>query len=162
LLAGLVSSALPTDRFMFAGFLPTKANARREALQALSAVDATLVFYESGPRLVESLADMAAAFGPRAAAVARELTKMFEETRRETLDALAAHYAEKGPPKGEIVVIVAPPPEASEAGDESLDAYLVDALMRMSVKEASQAAAAELRVSRSRAYARALVLKGGA
>lgn len=162
LLAGLVTSALPTDRFMFAGFLPAKANARREALQSFSAVDATLVFYESGPRLAESLADMAAALGPRAAVVARELTKMFEETRRESLDVLAAHYAEKGAPKGEIVVVIAPPPEAAEASDESLDAYLVDALMRLSVKEAAQAAAAELRVSRSRAYARALLLKGGA
>ena len=105
---------------------------------------------------------MAAALGPRPAALARELTKMFEETRRQTLDVLAAHYAEKGPPKGEIVVIVGPPAEAAEASDESLDTYLVDALMRLSVKEAAQAAAAELRVSRNRAYARALVLKGGA
>lgn len=162
LLAGLVTSALPTDRFLFAGFLPAKANARREALQSLAAVDATLVFYESGPRLAESLADMASGLGARSAAVARELTKMFEETRRDTLDVLAAHYAQYGAPKGEIVVVVGPPPEAPETSAESLDAYLVDALMRMSVKEAAQAAAAELRVSRSRAYARALVLKGGA
>jgi 16S rRNA (cytidine1402-2'-O)-methyltransferase len=162
LLAGLVTSALPTDRFLFAGFLPNKPNARREALQAVSAINATLVFYESGPRLAESLADMAAAFGARQAAVARELTKMFEETRRDTLDGLAAHYARQGAPKGEIVVIVGPPAEAPETSDESLDAYLVDALMRLSVKEAAQAAAAELRVSRNRAYARALVLKGGA
>jgi 16S rRNA (cytidine1402-2'-O)-methyltransferase len=161
LLAGLVTSALPTDRFLFVGFLPAKANARRETLAAAAAIDATLVFYETGPRLSESLADMVAALGPRPAAVARELTKMFEETRRDTLDLLAAHYVEQGPPKGEIVVIVGPPPEAPEASDESLDAYLVDALMRLSVKEAAQAAAAELRVARSRAYARALVLKGG-
>jgi len=162
LLAGLITSALPTDRFLFVGFLPAKTNARREALAGVSAADATLVFYETGPRLAESLADMAATLGPRSAAVARELTKLFEETRRDTLDALAAHYGAQGPPKGEIVVIVGPPPEAPEASDASLDAYLVDALMRLSVKEAAQAAAAELRVSRSRAYARALVLKGGA
>jgi 16S rRNA (cytidine1402-2'-O)-methyltransferase len=161
LLAGLVASALPTDRFTFVGFLPAKTNARRDLLATLTAIDATLVFYETGPRLAESLADMTAALGPRAAAVARELTKMFEETRRDTLEALAAHYAIAGAPKGEIVVIVAPPPQASEASDEALDAYLVDALMRLSVKEAAQAAAADLRVSRNRAYGRALVLKGG-
>jgi 16S rRNA (cytidine1402-2'-O)-methyltransferase len=161
LLAGLIASGLPTDRFMFVGFLPAKTNARRETLANLGAVDATLVFYESGPRLAESLADMAAAFGARPAAIARELTKMFEETRRETLDVLAAQQAAQGPPKGEIVVIVGPPPEAPEASDASLDAYLIDALTRLSVKEAAQAAAAELRVSRSRAYARALVLRGG-
>ena len=162
LLAGLVTSALPTDRFLFVGFLPSKANARREALQGVAAIDATLVFYETGPRLVESLADMAAAFGPRLAAVARELTKLFEETRRDTLEALAAHYSAHGAPKGEIVIVVAPPEEAPETSDDVLDAYLVDALMRLSVKEAAQAAAAELRVSRNRAYARALILKGGA
>jgi len=161
LLAALVASGLPTDRFMFVGFLPPKANARREALSELSAIAATLVFYEAGPRLAESLADMAAAFGARPSAVARELTKMFEETRRDTLDRLAAHYGQHGAPKGEIVVVVGPPFAPPEASDASLDAYLVDALMRLSVKEAAQAAAAELRVSRSRAYSRALILKGG-
>jgi 16S rRNA (cytidine1402-2'-O)-methyltransferase len=160
-LAALVAAGLPSDRFLFAGFLPAKENARRAALESLAGVDATLILYETGPRLAESLADMAAAFGARQAVVARELTKLFEETRRETLDALAAHYADAGPPKGEIVVIVAPPQEAPEASDEVLDAYLADALTRMSVKEAAQAAAAELRVSRNRAYARALNIRGG-
>src|SRR6185436_10965470 len=117
---------------------------------------------ETGPRLADSLADMAAVLGPRDAVIARELTKFFEETRRDTLDALAAHYFEAAAtPKGEIVVVIAPPPEAAEASDEVLDAYLADALTRMSVKEASQAAAAELRVSRNRAYARALNIRGG-
>jgi 16S rRNA (cytidine1402-2'-O)-methyltransferase len=161
-LAALVASGLPSDRFLFVGFLPAKSNARREALENVADVAATLIFYETGPRLAESLADMAAALGPRSAVVARELTKLFEETRRETLNALASHYLEAGAPKGEIVVVVAPPSEAPEASDEVLDAYLVDALMRLSVKEAAQAAAAELRVSRNRAYARALLLKGGA
>ena len=160
-LAGLVVSGLPTDRFLFAGFLPSKQNARRGALEDLASIEATLILYESGPRLAESLADMAAVLGPRDAVIARELTKFFEETRRDTLDALAAHYFEAQPPKGEIVVIIAPPPEAPEASDEALDAYLADALTRMSVKEAAQAAAAELRVSRNRAYARSLNIRGG-
>jgi 16S rRNA (cytidine1402-2'-O)-methyltransferase len=161
-LAALVVSGLPTDRFHFAGFLPSRQSARRSALESLASVDATLILYETGPRLADSLADMAAVLGPRDAVIARELTKFFEETRRDTLDALAAHYFEAAAtPKGEIVVVIAPPPEAAEASDEVLDAYLADALTRMSVKEASQAAAAELRVSRNRAYARALNIRGG-
>jgi 16S rRNA (cytidine1402-2'-O)-methyltransferase len=160
-LAALVASGLPTDRFLFAGFLSAKSNARRAALEELASINATLILYETGPRLADSLADMAAVLGPRDAVIARELTKLFEETRRDTLDALAAHYFEAQPPKGEIVVVIAPPPEAPEASDEVLDAYLADALARMSVKEAAQAAAAELRVSRNRAYARALNIRGG-
>jgi 16S rRNA (cytidine1402-2'-O)-methyltransferase len=160
-LAGLVVSGLPSDRFLFAGFLPAKANARRETLEELKAIDATLIFYESGPRLADSLSDMAAVLGAREAVVARELTKLFEEARRGTLENLAAHYVEAGPPKGEIVVLIGPPAAAPEASDEALDAYLADALARMSVKEAAQAAAAELRVSRNRAYARALNIRGG-
>ncbi|HRP09636.1 MAG TPA: 16S rRNA (cytidine(1402)-2'-O)-methyltransferase [Terricaulis sp.] len=158
LLAGLVASGLPSDRFLFAGFLPAKTHARREALQALAPIDATLVFYESGPRLAESLADMHAVLGDRAAAMARELTKLFEETRRDTLSGLAAHYAEAGAPKGEIVLIVGPPPQA-EVSQEALDAFLADALARGGVKDAAQAATDQLGVSRKRAYARALELK---
>ncbi len=158
LLAGLVTAGLPTDRFMFAGFLPPKQHARRETLAELAEIDATLILYESGPRLAESLADMAEMLGPRPAAVARELTKMFEETRRDTLDALAAHYASAGAPKGEIVVIVGPPPPKGEVSDEALDAYLLGALPR-GVKDAASEAARDLGVSRKRAYARALELK---
>jgi 16S rRNA (cytidine1402-2'-O)-methyltransferase len=160
-LAALVVSGLPTDRFHFAGFMPSKQSARRNALESLANIDATLILYETGPRLADSLADMAAMLGPRDAVIARELTKFFEETRRDTLEALAEHYFEAPSPKGEIVVVIAPPPEAQEASDEVLDAYLADALTRMSVKEAAQAAAAELRVSRNRAYARALNIRGG-
>jgi 16S rRNA (cytidine1402-2'-O)-methyltransferase len=160
-LAALVASGLPTDRFHFAGFLPAKQGARRNALESLAAVDATLILYETGQRLPDSLADMAAVLGPRDAVIARELTKLFEETRRGALDALAAHYSTAETPKGEIVVVVAPPPEAPEASDEVLDVYLVEALTRMSVKEAAQAAASELRVSRNRAYTRALNIRGG-
>lgn len=158
LLAGLVVSGLPSDRFLFAGFLPVKQHGRREALGDLSEIAATLFFYESGPRLAESLADMAAVLGARPAAVARELTKMFEETRRDRLDALAEHYAKAGAPKGEIVVIVGPPLARAEVSDEALDAFLLRALPR-GVKEAASEAARELGVPRKRAYARALELK---
>jgi 16S rRNA (cytidine1402-2'-O)-methyltransferase len=161
LLAGLVVSGLPSDRFLFAGFLPAKQGQRRSALAELAETDATLIFYESGPRLAESLADMAAALGERPAAVARELTKLFEETRRGTLTELAAHYAEAGAPKGEIVVVVAPPAGKGEVSDDMLDAFLRDALPR-GVKEAASEAARELGVPRKRAYARALELKDSA
>lgn len=161
-LAGLVASGLPTDRFMFAGFLPAKQGARRAALEDLADVDATLVLFESGPRLAESLADMADVLGPRSAVVARELTKLFEEARRDALDALAAHYEAAGAPKGEIVVVIAPPPEPGEASEEALDAFLRTQLIAKSVKEAAAAAAEALGVARKRAYARALKIKSGA
>jgi 16S rRNA (cytidine1402-2'-O)-methyltransferase len=140
------------------GFLPAKQAARRAALEVLTETDATLVLFETGPRLADSLADMADVLGPRPAAVARELTKMFEETRRDSLAALAAHYAGSGAPKGEIVVIVGPPPPKQAASDEALDAFLRGALSR-GVKEAASEAARELGVSRKRAYARALEIK---
>ena len=158
LLAGLVISGLPTDRFMFAGFLPPKQGARRTALSEVADADATLIFYETGPRLADSLADMAEVLGPRPAAVTRELTKMFEEARRASLDELAAHYAEVGAPKGEIVVLVGPPEAKGEVSDETLDAFLLRALPR-GVKEAASEAARDLGVPRKRAYTRALDLK---
>lgn len=157
LLAGLVVAGLPTDRFLFLGFLPAKEAGRRNALAEVTEIDATLVIYETGPRLADSLADMASVLGARPAAIARELTKMFEEARRGSLSELAAHYAAAGAPKGEIVVIVGPP-EKSEVTDEALDAFLSRALAR-GVKEAASGAARDLGVSRKRAYARALALK---
>ena len=158
LLAGLVVSGLPSDRFLFAGFLPAKQGARRGALEELGDTPATLIFYETGPRLAESLADMAQALGARPAVVARELTKLFEETRRGALDELAAHYTQAGPPKGEIVVIVGPPLPRGDVSDDELDAFLLKALSR-GVKEAASEAALALSVPRKRAYARALDLK---
>lgn len=162
LLAGLVMSGLPTDRFLFAGFTPAKATQRRAAFAELAELDATLVFFETGPRLAESLADMAEVLGARPAVVARELTKLFEEARRDTLGTLAAHYRAAGPPKGEIVVVIGPPPSAPEASDEALDSFLLAALQRTGVKEAATEAAAQLGVSRKRAYTRALAVKEGA
>ncbi|MGD9968485.1 MAG: 16S rRNA (cytidine(1402)-2'-O)-methyltransferase [Hyphomonadaceae bacterium] len=158
LLAGLVVSGLPSDRFLFAGFLPPKSAARRGALTELADTDATLIFYETGPRLAESLADMADVLGGRSAAVARELTKLFEETRRGSLGELAAHYRDAGGPKGEIVVLVGPPLPRGEVDDAELEAFLQGVLSR-GVREAAGEAARELGVSRKRAYARALELK---
>ncbi|WP_135211971.1 16S rRNA (cytidine(1402)-2'-O)-methyltransferase [Vitreimonas flagellata] len=157
-LAALVVSGLPSDRFLFAGFLPNKQGARKATLTELADIDATLILYESGPRLAESLADMVEVLGARSAAVARELTKMFEETRRDTLDALAAHYAEAGGPRGEIVVVIGPPHAKGEVSEEALDAFLLKALPR-GVKDAAAEAARDLGVPRKRAYQRALELK---
>lgn len=158
LLAGLVAAGLPTDRFLFAGFAPSKPQARRAFLTELAPMQATLILFETGPRLAESLADMAEILGPRSAAVARELTKMFEEVRREELSALAAHYSEAGPPKGEIVVLIGPPREAAP-DPEALDAFLKQALESVGVKDAAQQAADRFGVARRDAYQRALALR---
>jgi 16S rRNA (cytidine1402-2'-O)-methyltransferase len=156
-LAALVLSGLPTDRFLFAGFLPAKHGARLGELASLATVPATLVFFESARRLPESLADMAEALGPRPAAVARELTKMFEEVRRGTLPELAAHYAEAGPPKGEVVVVVGTSPPAEQPA-ASLDDRLRAALATMSLRDASEAVATATGARRRDVYARALEL----
>jgi len=159
MLAGLVASGLPSDRFMFAGFLPPKQGARRQSLESLKSVPGTLIFYESGPRLAETVADMAAVLGPaRPAAVARELTKFFEETRRGTLGDLAKHYDEAGGPKGEIVVLVGPPLDA-EVTPERLDAALRDALASQPTKAAANAVAEALGLPKRDVYQRALQLK---
>lgn len=160
LLSGLVVAGLPTDRFLFAGFPPAKAGQRASFFEDLADIDATLAFYETGPRLRESLDAMRAAFGDREACVGRELTKFFEETRRGRLSALVA--AIDAPPKGEIVVIVAPPEERPPADAATLDAALRRFLPSHPVKEAARLAAEETGSSRREAYARALILKDGA
>ncbi len=160
LLAGLVASGLPSDRFLFAGFLPPKSGARRTEIGSLKQVPATLVFYESGPRLSESLADLAAVLGDRDAAVARELTKLFEETRRGTLTELAAHYDKAGPPRGEIVLLVGPPKQvAATAAD--IDAALRVALNEMPTKAAASSVAEALGLPKRDVYQRALQIKSG-
>ena len=158
-IAALTTAALPTDRFFFEGFLPAKTAARRERIAELASIPATLVFYESPGRLAEALADLAAGLGPRPAAVARELTKLHEETRRATLTALAAHYAVAAP-KGEIVVVVGPPAPAAKPAAETLDAMILDALAALSVKDAAAAVAVEAGLPRREVYARALRLAG--
>ena len=159
-LAALVSSGLPTDRFFFEGFLPPKGAARRERVNALAGIPATLLFYEAPSRLAAALDDLSAELGPRPAAVARELTKLYEETRRGTLAELAAHYAAEGPPKGEIVIVVGPPQAAPRLDADALDAEIVDALGALSVKDAAAAVAARIGLPRRQVYARALLLAG--
>ena len=159
-LAALVLSGLPSDRFLFAGFLPAKAAARAKDLAALGAVPASLIFFETAPRLPASLRAMAEALGPREAAVAREMTKRHEEVRRDTLAALAAHYAAAGPPRGEVVVVVGPPPAGRPVADEAdIEARLRAALAAgQSRRDAVAAVAAASGVPRQRVYARALAL----
>ena len=157
-LAALQVSALPPDRFLFAGFLPPKSAARRKAIAELAAVPATLIFYETGPRLAAALADLAAELGPRPAAVARELTKLFEEVRRGTLAELAERYRDAPPPKGEIAVVVGPPPQEEAVGAADLDAMLAKALAIMSVRDAAASVAAASGQPRKEVYRRALAL----
>ena len=164
-LAALALSGLPTDRFLFAGFLPAKAAARRTALAALAGIDATLVVLETAPRLAASLADMAATLGPaRPAAVVREITKLFEETRAAALGALALHYAEAGAPKGEIVVVIGAPAAASAPDADELaagiDARLDAALASLSLRDAVAAVAGATGQPRRAVYARALARAG--
>jgi 16S rRNA (cytidine1402-2'-O)-methyltransferase len=161
-LAALVLSGLPSDRFLFAGFLDSKTVARRRDLAELSTVRATLIFFESAQRLAASLGDMAAELGDRPAAVARELTKLYEEVRHGTLSELARHYEAAGPPKGEIVVVIGPPLPAVAASPEDLDASLKAALARLSLRDAASEVAEALGLKRREVYARALELAGTA
>ncbi|HTH97394.1 MAG TPA: 16S rRNA (cytidine(1402)-2'-O)-methyltransferase [Stellaceae bacterium] len=157
-LVALVLSGLPSDRFFFAGFLDAKRLARRRDLETLAVVPASLVFFESAQRLADSLADMAEMLGDRPAAVARELTKLHEEVRRDRLSVLAQHYRQAGPPKGEIVVVVGPPLPKPAPDAADLDAALATALAGMSVRDAAAEVAASLGLNRRTVYARALEL----
>ncbi|MET0248779.1 MAG: 16S rRNA (cytidine(1402)-2'-O)-methyltransferase [Sphingobium sp.] len=158
-IAALTLSGLPTDRFLFMGFLPAKAKARADTLAEVAALRATLVFYESGPRLSDSLAAMAQSLGDREAAVCREISKTFEEAATGTLLTLSARYAD-APPKGEIVVIVGPPGEAPPASAEDADAALLEAMTRLPVSKAAGEVAKALGLDRRALYARAMELKG--
>lgn len=158
-IAALTLAGLPTARFLFAGFLPTKAKARGEAIAELAGVKASLVFYESGPRLADSLAGLAAGLGSRDAAVVREISKLFEECVTGTLNELAERYAD-APPKGEIVIVVGPPGERDAASDEELDAALDEAMARLSPSRAAAEVATLLSLPRKRVYARALERSG--
>ena len=159
-LAALAVAGLPSDRFLFAGFLDAKSAARRADLRGLGAVQATLVFFESGPRLPASLADMAAVLGPRPAVVARELTKRFETVLRGTLPDLAARFAEGEEARGEIVVVVGPPDADAPADAVDLDALLLEALKSAPLKEAVAQVTAATGLPRKTVYAAALKLKG--
>lgn len=160
LLAALSLSGLPTDRFLFAGFLPERGAERRRTLGELSSTQATLVFFESPRRIGEALADALQMLGDREAAIGRELTKKFEEVRRDTLEALAAHYADAEPPKGEIVLVVGPPREDKAVlSEEAIDEALRQALPTASLKQAVADVAAATGAPRKLVYARALRLK---
>jgi 16S rRNA (cytidine1402-2'-O)-methyltransferase len=155
----LALSGLPTDRFFFGGFLPAKAGERRRAIGDAATIPATLVFFEAPHRLAASLADLAELLGDRPAAVARELTKLFEEVRRAPLPALASHYATEAEVKGEIAIVIGPPGEAAAPSAETLDAALRQALTQASVKDAAAEIAARFGLRRREVYARALELK---
>ena len=157
--AALTLAGLPTDRFLYLGFLPPKAAARATAIAEIAGVRATLVLYESGPRLAACLAALADGLGDREAAVTREITKRFEEAVTGTLSTLAARYADAAP-KGEIVVVVAPPGEAPPASEADADAALAEALTRLSAARAAGEVAKRLGLDRRTLYARALAMKG--
>ncbi len=157
-LAALVSSGLPTDRFLFEGFLPAKATQRRERITELARVPATLVLFEGGSRIAATLHDLAAAFGEREAAICRELTKLHEEVRRASLPALAEHYAGDAETRGEFVVVIAPPGEAAAPAADDVDALIRAALTRVSVKDAVGEIVAATGLPRRDVYQRALAL----
>ncbi|MGZ2410966.1 16S rRNA (cytidine1402-2'-O)-methyltransferase [Sphingomonas sp. F9_3S_D5_B_2] len=155
--AALTLAGLPTDRFLFLGFLPAKAKARADAIREVAQVRASLLLYESGPRLGAALASLAEVLGERDAAVTREITKLHEECVTGTLAELAHRYSEAAP-RGEIVIVVGPPGQAAAASDADLDNALIDALARLSPSRAAAEVAEQLKLPRKRVYARALEL----
>lgn len=157
-IAALTLAGLPTDRFLFAGFLPAKAKARDEAVAELANIRATLILYESGPRLGATLSALAIGLGDRDAAVVREISKAFEECVTGSLVELAARYAEAGP-KGEIALVIAPPGAAAPADAQEADAALRDALERLPPARAAGEVAKALGLDRRALYARAMELK---
>ncbi len=158
-LAALSSAGLPTDRFFFEGFLPPKEAARRTRIGELKRIPATLVLFETGPRLAAALADLAEGLGAREAAICRELTKLHEEVRRGDLAELAKHYADADDPRGEIVIVIAPPAEEmAQASDDDVDEMLRQAFIRVSVKDAVSEVANATGLPRRDIYQRALAL----
>ena len=162
-LTALILSGLPSDAFFFAGFTPPRSTARKRALAALAAVPGSLVFYESAKRLGDFLDDAHEVFGDRAAAVCRELTKLHEEVARGSLGELAERYRISGAPRGEIVVVIAPPgADDAASAEDRLDEALRAALDGSSLRDAVDRVAAETGIARRRVYARALELGAGA
>ena len=156
-LTALSAAGLPTDRFFFEGFLPPSQAARQRRIAALASIPASLVLFESGPRLPAALADLASTLGSRDAAICRELTKLHEEIRRGPLDKLARHYAAGGETRGEIVIVVAPPRGGGKNADD-IDELLRRALARVSVKDAVGEVAFATGRPRREVYQRALAL----
>lgn len=154
----LTLAGLPSDRFLFAGFLPAKDKARRAVLEELGGVQATLVFYETAPRLADSLAAIGEMLPGREVAIARELTKKFEECRTGSPEEIAAHYAAH-PPRGEIVLLVGPPGEAPAPDEADTDALLRAALATLKPSQAAAEVARTSGLDRKALYARAMELK---
>jgi len=157
-LGALSLAGLPTDRFFFEGFLPPKQAGRQKRIAELGVIPATLVLFESGPRLAAALADLASGLGPRAAAVCRELTKLHEEVRRGDLTTLAQDYADGAETRGEIVIVIAPPAD-DEATAGDIDELLRSALARVSVKDAVGEVALATGRPRREVYQRALEIE---
>lgn len=158
-IVALTLAGLPTDRFLFAGFLPSKAKAREDVLRELAAVPATLVFYETGPRLVAALEALGEVLPGREVAVARELTKLHEECRTGSVAELAAHYTEH-PARGEIVLLAGPPPAPEAPEEADVDALLRTALAELPPSKAAAQVARAHGLDRKALYARAMALKG--
>jgi len=156
-LTALSVAGLPTDHFFFEGFLPPRQSARQKRIAALANVPATLVLFESGPRIAAALADLAATLGTRAAAICRELTKLHEEVKRSDLVTLAQEYSTGAETRGEFVIVVAPSPDGDETAD-NIDDLLRQALTRVSVKDAVGEVALATGRPRREVYQRALVL----
>jgi 16S rRNA (cytidine1402-2'-O)-methyltransferase len=158
-LAGLIVAGLPTDTFLFAGFLPPKSGPRRARLTELKAVPATLILFETGPRLAKSLSDMTDILGPREGAIARELTKLHETVTRGRLDQLAREAGDSEVQKGEFVIVIAPPSgEETEIGDERILSELSHALQSLSFRDAVRGVTDALNVKRARVYELGLTL----
>ncbi len=157
-IAALTLAGLPTDRFLFLGFLPAKSGARASAIAEVAPIKASLIFYESGPRLAAALAALRDGLGDREAAVVREISKKFEETVTGTLGELADRYAD-APPRGEIVIVVGPPGEAEAPAEANVDAALREAMTRLSTSRAAAEVARSLGLPRRDVYERALALR---
>lgn len=157
-LAALVLAGLPAERFAFEGFLPAKQGERRRRIRDIAALPTTLVLFEAPHRLVETLEDLSVLLGAREAAVAREITKKFETVRRGTLTSLAETYAAESAPKGEIVIVIAPPAPDAPPEADAVDAALLKALEQHSQRDAVEIVAGELGLKRREVYARALRL----
>lgn len=158
-IAALTLAGLPTDRFLFLGFLPAKPKARSDAINEVANVRASLILYESGPRLGDTLLALSSVLGSREGAVAREITKIHEECVTGPLPELAERYSGQAP-KGEIVIVVGPPLEVETASDATIDLLLTKALERLSPSRAAAEVAERLGIPRKRAYERALDISG--
>ncbi len=158
-LSALQLSALPSDRFAFLGFLPAKTAAKESALIPWANAPASLVLYESGPRLASTLETLQNVFGDRPAAVAREITKLFEETRRDRLSALLAYYRESGPPKGEIAIVVGPPEDIRQTPEDLEDQIAEDLTAGRRIKDIAADLARSSGLPKKQIYDRALKIR---